>query len=148
MATAALREVRVEIRPDKGRRRVLVVEDDDGVAGMLAICLAAGGFQASRVAFGGEALAILEREPIDAVVLDLSLPDGLGKAVLDRLREPGSCSPAYLVISALERGEVMSKFGPPRERFVPKPFDPWVLIGKLEELLKGSEQLPTEGESG
>jgi two-component system phosphate regulon response regulator PhoB len=146
MALALLREARVEIKPDKGRRRVLVVEDDDGVAGMLAICLTAGGFKASRVAFGGEALAILEREPLDAVVLDLSLPDGLGGNVLEWLRKvPGGGSPAYLVISALERGEVMKKYGPPEERFVPKPFDPWVLIGKLEKLLESEK--PSEGES-
>jgi two-component system alkaline phosphatase synthesis response regulator PhoP len=148
MALAVLRGVRVEDSPGKGRRRILVVEDDDGVAGMLAICLTAGGFEASRASLGGEALAILEREPVDAVILDLSLPDGLGKSVLDRLRKPGASSSAYLVISALERGDVMSKFGPPEERFVPKPFDPWVLIGKLEKLLEGSERAPIEGDSG
>ena len=135
----------MEIRPGKGRPRVLVVEDDDGVAGMLSICLAAGGFEVTRAILGADALSILESKPVNAVILDLSLPDGLGKEVLNRLREPSSCSPAYLVISALERGEVMSKFGPPEERFVPKPFDPWVLIGKLEKLLESEE--PSEGES-
>jgi two-component system, OmpR family, catabolic regulation response regulator CreB len=129
----------LEAGPGKERLRVLVVEDDDGVASMLAISLAAAGFQVARVSLGGEALAILERKGVNAVILDLSLPDGLGGSVLDWLRRVSGCgAPAYLVISALEQGEVKKRYGPLEENFVPKPFDPWALIRKLEGLLEGA----------
>jgi DNA-binding response OmpR family regulator len=148
-ALGALWEIEVESSPDKCRPRVLVVEDDDGVASMLAICLAAAGFEVARVALGAEALDMLACEPVNAVIVDLSLADGLGGSVLDWLRRvSGHGAPPYLVMSALERGEVMKRYGPLGANFVPKPFDPWVLISKLEELLEGAEPSPMEGESG
>jgi len=137
----------VEIRPDEGRPRVLVVEDDDGVASMLAICLAAGGFDVARVTLGAEALRMLACEAVHAIILDLGLPDGLGGSVLDWLRRlSGQGAPPYLVISALDQGEITKRYGPMEENFVPKPFDPWVLIGKLEEMLQAGPP-PVEGES-
>jgi DNA-binding response OmpR family regulator len=139
--TRSTREIQVESSPGKGRRRVLIVEDDDAVASMLSICLAAGGFDVARVALGADALGMLACEPVSAVILDLSLPDGLGGSVLGWLRRvSGHATPPYLVISALEQGEVTKQYGPVGTNFVPKPFDPWVLVGKLEELLE--EQSP------
>jgi two-component system phosphate regulon response regulator PhoB len=141
-------EIEVESRPDKGQPRVLVVEDDDSVASMLAICLAAAGFEVARVACGAEALAILEGEAVNAILLDLSLPDGLGGSVLDWLRRvSGPGAPPYLVMSALEPGEVTKRYGPLAENFVPKPFDPWALIRRLEGLLEGPGPSQTQGES-
>jgi DNA-binding response OmpR family regulator len=148
MAPGILQESLLEARPGKERARVLLVEDDDGVASMLAICLAAAGFEVARVALGAEALAILACEPINAVILDLSLPDRLGGSVLDWLRRVSGCgAPPYLVISALEPGEVTKRYGPLEDNFMPKPFDPWALIRKLEELLEGAGPSHTEGES-
>jgi DNA-binding response OmpR family regulator len=148
MAQGVLGESLLEPKPGKERPLVLLVEDDDGVASMLAICLVAAGFEVARVTLGAEALRILPREEVQATILDLGLPDGLGGDVLDWLRRPcGQGGPPYLVISALEPGEVKKRYGPMGENFLPKPFDPWVLIGKLEELLEGTEPSAMEGES-
>ena len=115
---------------------------------MLAICLVAAGFEVARVTLGAEALRILAREEVQATILDLGLPDGLGGSVLEWLRRPcEQGAPPYLVISALDQGEVKKRYGPMGENFLPKPFDPWVLIGKLEGLLEGGQPSPMEGES-
>jgi two-component system KDP operon response regulator KdpE len=149
MAPGVLREILLESRPDEGRPRVLVVEDDDGVASMLAICLAAAGFEVARVTLGAEALRMLACEAVHAIILDLGLPDGLGGSVLEWLRRPsGQGALPYLVISALDQGEVKKRYGPMGENFLPKPFDPWVLVGRLEEMLQGAEPPLVEGESG
>ena len=148
MAPEVLREIQLENKPGECRPLVLVVEDDDGVASMLAICLAAAGFEVARVTLGAEALRVLEREAVQATILDLGLPDGLGGSVLEWLRRlSGQGAPPYLVISALDQGEVKKRYGPMGETFLPKPFDPWVLIGKLEEMLRGAGPPPAEGES-
>jgi len=116
--------------------KVLVVEDDTAVAKMPRFSLRGAGFDVAEVVAGGQALQILEREPTDAVVLDLGLPDGLGKAVLDRLREADERGfPAWVVMSALDREEAISRYGPSGNHFVAKPFDPWELVRILEELL-------------
>ena len=66
-----------------GRVRVLLVEDDDGIAEPLAQGLAREGFEVSRVATGAQALSA---PPPDVVLLDLGLPDIDGYAVCQQLR--------------------------------------------------------------
>ena len=53
-------------------RRVLVVEDDAAVGCMLRIALRNSGFEPRVVARGAEAMAILDDDPPDAVLLDFS----------------------------------------------------------------------------
>jgi len=120
------------------RRRVLVVEDDKGVARMLRFSLEQAGLDAIEVATGSEALEVLDQNSPDAVVLDLQLADGKGGAVIDRLRqldETAIGSPAWVVTSALDRQEVTARCGPVEGRFLSKPFSPWDLIAMLEELM-------------
>ncbi len=126
------------------RPRILVVEDDDSVSKMLAICLRAAGFDVSRAVSGADVLTILETEPPHALILDLGLPDGLGGAVLERLRglPPGGL-PSWVVVSVLDRKEVTSRHGPLGSRFFSKPLDPWEVIDKLEQL--GRETPDTSG---
>jgi DNA-binding response OmpR family regulator len=120
------------------RPTVLVIEDDKGVARMLRFSLRNAGFDTSEVTTGGEALRILEQQPPDAAILDLQLPNGQGRAVLDWLRQldgPASNSPVWVVISALDGEEATRRFGPLGGRFLPKPFDPWDLVAILRKLL-------------
>jgi DNA-binding response OmpR family regulator len=124
--------------------RVLVVEGDRGVARMLRFSLRSAGFRITEAPTGVEALRILDRQPPDAVVLDLSLPDGLAPAVLGRLCGPSGGNtpyPVWVVISSLDREEATRRYGPLGSRFLPKPFDPWDLVKVLEDLLsaRGSE---------
>jgi DNA-binding response OmpR family regulator len=113
-----------------------VVEDDRSVARMLRFSLESAGFVVTGVATGREALRILEREPPEAVVLDLGLNDGLGGAGLARLRSDprqGEEPPFWLAISALDYQDVSRLYGSLDHRFLAKPFDPWQLIRLLEE---------------
>ena len=63
--------------------RLLLVEDDDAIAGPLAKGLAREGFEVDRVGTGAQALAAA---PADLVLLDLGLPDLDGYEVCRRLR--------------------------------------------------------------
>lgn len=68
---------------DGGGVRLLLVEDDDAIAGPLAKGLGREGFEVTRVATGAEALVA---EAADLVLLDLGLPDLDGYEVCRRLR--------------------------------------------------------------
>lgn len=115
--------------------RVLIVEDDGGIASMLSMCLTEAGYVVQHASAGGEALDTIEKRPPDAVVLDLGPPDRLGGAVLDRLRQScGRATPAWVVISALSPEEATHRYGPLGD-FVANPFDPYALISKLNGLL-------------
>jgi CheY-like chemotaxis protein len=109
---------------------------------MLRFSLRSAGFGITEVATGAEALRRLEDEPPDAVVLDLSLPDGQGEAVLNRLRQNSSRSPVWLAMSAIDHQEAIERFGPLDGHFLAKPFDPWNLVEMLQEMLASQE--PTD----
>ncbi|GHH59323.1 DNA-binding response regulator [Lentzea cavernae] len=70
---------------DTARMRVLLVEDDDGVANALVEALRANGHRPSRVRRGSDAL--IAHRDADVVLLDLGLPDQDGLEVLRKLRK-------------------------------------------------------------
>jgi DNA-binding response OmpR family regulator len=78
--------------------RVLVVEDDPGIATMLVRGLTRAGYETGSVTTG---MAALDWPVPDVVLLDLGLPDIDGVEVCRRLRE--SCDAAIIVVTA--RGE-------------------------------------------
>ena len=116
------------------RPRVLVVEDDQSVSRMLRLSLSAAGFEITALSTGGDALRALDSPEVDAVVLDLGLPDDLGGEVLDRLQRAAATPlPVWVAISALDAQEATSRYGPLGPHFMSKPFDPWDLV----RLIKG-----------
>ncbi len=118
--------------------RVLVIEDDQSVRRMLRFSLRDAGFEITETPTGEEALQQLQRQVPEAIILDLGLPDGLGGAVLEWLRQVDTGNdrhPAWVVISAQDQNDIVKQFGPLGRHFLAKPFNPWDLVMRLQELL-------------
>ena len=82
-----------------GPVRVLVVDDDPGVVGMVLYALRGRGFEASGVGDGLQALARLQREEFDAIVTDFQMPRLDGLALLREVRRMAH-PPAVVVHSS------------------------------------------------
>src|SRR6267378_398059 len=66
---------------------ILIVDDEQGIREALSSILADEGYEASSVASGEECLAMLERRPVDLVLLDVWL-DGIdGLETLEKIRQ-------------------------------------------------------------
>ncbi|MFQ5872268.1 MAG: response regulator [Dehalococcoidia bacterium] len=134
----------MQVRTSVALPRVLVIDDDPSVRRMLRFSLRAAAFDVTEITTGAEAIEILKRQPPEALVLDPGLSDGLGWQVLDRLRElhqQNRTSPAWVVISTLDREDVAKEHGPLGAHFLAKPFDPWQLVRILKEhLYVGKEE--------
>ena len=104
---------------------------------MLRLSLTSAGFDIAAVSTGKDALRSMESSSPDAVVLDLGLPDSLGAAVLSQLMQGSRVegSPAWVVISALDRHDIDSQYGSMGAHFMAKPFNPWDLVALIESLL-------------
>ncbi|HSJ98057.1 MAG TPA: response regulator, partial [Myxococcota bacterium] len=112
--------------PPTGRRaRVLVVDDDPAVRELGAEMLARAGFEVLCAEGGAAALALIEGgEPIDAVLLDLAMPDLGGEATFLRLRASRPGLPVVLV-SGYDAEQASQRFvARGLDGFLRKPFEP------------------------
>ena len=104
---------------------ILVVEDDAATRSALCEYLATAGYRVRTAGSGGEGLAALQgSSDVDAVLLDLVMPDMDGFELLRRYREAEGRA-AVVVLSALAEAESVvkaMKFG--AADYLPKPFDP------------------------
>jgi two-component system OmpR family response regulator len=81
--------------------RVLIVEDDPGMAAVLRRGLTENGMAVDLAVTGNEATWLVADQPYEAVVLDRGLPDGDGLDLLEAWRESGRWLPV-LVLTALD----------------------------------------------
>jgi DNA-binding response OmpR family regulator len=116
--------------------RLLVVEDNEELAGLLRTGLEAAGFAADLVANAGDARAVIASTRYAAVVLDLGLPDEDGLTVLRELRAREDATPV-LVLTA--RGGVHDRVIGLRsgaDDYLVKPFALEELVARLQALLR------------
>jgi YesN/AraC family two-component response regulator len=102
------------------RERVLLVDDDRGVREVVRRFLS-DACEISQVATGGEALAILGREQIAAVVLDYRLPDRTGLEVLSEIRSMWPCVPVVMMTGYGSERICASAFKLGVRDYFPKP---------------------------
>jgi cyclic di-GMP phosphodiesterase len=89
-------EMKAGLEPRTDRGRVLIVDDEPGVCGLLAEVLSRAGFQCEGCSSGEEALEALDREAFDVVITDLTMPGISGLSMLERARQKHS-EAAFLV---------------------------------------------------
>jgi two-component system phosphate regulon response regulator OmpR len=118
--------------------RILLIEDDPRLAEMVQSYLGEAGFSVSAAGRGEAGIAMLAREPFDAVVLDLMLPDTDGLEVCRRIRQR-SRTPILMLTA---RGDAMDRvvgleLG--ADDYLPKPFEPRELLARLRAILRRSK---------
>jgi signal transduction histidine kinase len=119
---------------DTGRGRILVVDDDEPIAQMLAEYLADQGLEADWAGGGRSALDKIERGPVpDLLVLDLRMPDLDGRELLAELRRRG-LQPRVVLLSA-DRDVAAAARELRADAFVEKPFAPENLLAAVRRAL-------------
>jgi CheY-like chemotaxis protein len=111
---------------------VLVVDDDLNLTRLMATILRTSGMDALTATSGLAALDAVERNDVDAIVLDVQMPEMDGRGFFRELRARGIKTPV-LIASAYGAREVQRELG--AEAAVEKPFDPEVLVSELERIL-------------
>jgi two-component system response regulator TctD len=121
--------------------RLLVIEDNEELAGLLTRGLAAAGFTADVVGRAGDARGALTSTRYAAVVLDLGLPDGDGLEVLRELRARQDASPVLVLTARSGVHDRVTGLRAGADDYLVKPFALEELVARLQALLRRPGEL-------
>jgi DNA-binding response OmpR family regulator len=120
---------------DVERRRILVIDDDMPLRGMLAAALRQAGFQVLLAGDGAEGHRAMTIHKPDVIVLDLAMPNVNGWDFLQKLKETGYFGKLpIIVVSAHLRVEPQAILQMGVSAILPKPFNLPELIDLIEHL--------------
>lgn len=124
-----------EARP---AHRVLVVDDEPDITGLVAYHLAKAGYRVITAATGTEALKSVRGEPPDLVVLDLMLPGISGYDVLAdlRRREDTRDIGVILLTARKEESDRIKGLSLGADDYIAKPFSPEELVLRVGAVLR------------
>jgi two-component system, OmpR family, response regulator QseB len=119
---------------------ILLVEDDLDLGRALLQSLKSEGLTGQWVRRAADALIPLKSEPIDCILLDLTLPDGSGLDLLQRWRREKIAVPIVIITarSALEDRLIGLDSG--ADDYLIKPFAPAELISRIRAVVRRSAQ--------
>jgi DNA-binding response OmpR family regulator len=120
---------------------LLLVEDDDAIAGALQLHLEDAGFRLHREADGLQAIAAIDRQRWDLVLLDLMLPGADGWDVCRHLRARHPDVPVIML--SARSAEVHRVLGLElgADDYLAKPFSMLELVARVRALLRRIEQM-------
>jgi len=124
---------------DSGRKRVLVVDDDEAIVEMFKELLERDGrFEVKTAATGYDAGIVTEQFRPDVILLDYKLPDVNGNVVCRTIRaNPNYEHMRIIVISGVaDPEEIQDLLAAGADEFIKKPFDINVVIDRVAELVK------------
>ena len=115
--------------------KVLVVEDDPGIADVLEYSLRGAGFEVSKTLSGREAVRLAPAT--DFVVLDIGLPDLDGFDVCREIRKSSQVPILFLTSRTEEIDRVVGlELG--ADDYMPKPFSPRELVARIRAITRRS----------
>lgn len=124
-------------------KTVLIVEDDPASLDIFETILRYGGYEVVTAQTGADGLARARELLPDAVVVDIGLPDVPGFGVMGELSDDPSTDAIPLIVCTVhvfEHDQVRARRAG-ADVFLMKPVDPKELLGAVNRLLRGDDEL-------
>ncbi len=126
--------------------RILIIEDDESLAAMVAEYLAGHGFTVVTRANAVSGLEALSKGGFDALILDVMLPDADGFEVCRRVRADSDLPILMLTARGDDTDRIVGlEIG--ADDYLPKPFNPRELAARLRAILRRRARSATRGET-
>lgn len=116
--------------------QILVVEDDKSTARLMKAVLRHGGYEVVEAGNGVEALAAMDTQHIDLIVLDVMMPQMDGYELTERLRSCGSMVPILMVTAKQLPEEKCRGFLVGTDDYMVKPVNQEELLLRIKALLR------------
>ncbi len=115
--------------------RILICDDEKDIVSALKIYLTAEGFETVEAYSGDEALELLDKNPIDLVLMDIMMPGKDGLSATVKLRETSNV-PVILLTAKSEDTDKVLGLNLGADDYVTKPFNPIELIARIRSQLR------------
>lgn len=121
----------------RGKKRVLIVEDEESLLKLETILLTVKGFEVISAFTGEMAVAKIGVEPFDLVLLDIMLPDMDGFEVCRQLRkDPHTATVPIIMLTGKKSQEDYNKgISCGANSYLVKPFKSAMIIDEIQRLL-------------
>ncbi|MDD0968451.1 MULTISPECIES: response regulator [Pseudomonas] len=119
--------------------RLLIVDDNVATRYALRRRLERHGYEVFEAGTGGDGLALIASQPLDALILDVNLPDMSGFDIVRKLRtDPGTALLPVIHVSAasIQTGDIITGLDAGADAYLIHPVDPDVLLATLRTLLR------------
>jgi len=116
--------------------RILVVDDEPAVQSALSRALTLERYEIAQAADGREALGLLNAEPYEAIILDISMPHMDGLEVCRRMRESGDRTPVLMLTARDDVDDRVAGLDAGADDYLVKPFALRELVARLRALLR------------
>lgn len=116
-------------------RHILIVDDDREIVQLIAIYLQNESFRVSKAYNGEEALAIVDREKIDLMILDVMMPKLDGLEVCRRIRARNHV-PILMISAKAEDIDKITGLMSGADDYLTKPFNPLELVARVKTLIR------------
>lgn len=121
--------------------QLLLVEDDDAIAGALRLHLEDAGYRLHREADGRDAMHAIDRQRWDLVLLDLMLPGADGWDVCRHLRARHAGVPVIMLSARSAEAHRVLGLELGADDYVAKPFSMLELVARVRALLRRVDQM-------
>ncbi len=120
------------------KNTILVIEDDADIQQLVSYNLIKAGMNVSCADNGEEAFNILQKEPIDGIILDLMLPGQDGLEICGILRDDENTKhlPIIMLTARSEEDDIIAGLNIGADDYVTKPFSPKILIARVQAVLR------------
>jgi DNA-binding response OmpR family regulator len=117
--------------------KILVVDDDLDLQGLVAYSLTQAGYLVVKASDGPGALAIFDAESPDLVILDINMPGTSGFEVCTAIRARGDV-PVMMLTARGEEQDLVKALELGADDYLTKPFSPKTLLARVKALLRRS----------
>lgn len=119
---------------------ILICDDNKEIVDALKIYLGTVGYTLYTAANGAEALDVVDKHPIDLILMDIMMPGMDGLTATAQLREKGNI-PIILLTAKSEEGDMILGLEMGADDYITKPFRPMELLARVKSTLRRYKQL-------
>ncbi|MBD2185442.1 response regulator [Planktothrix sp. FACHB-1355] len=123
-------------------KRILIIDDEDDIREIAQVSLETmGGWEVLTAASGNEGLAIASEQALDAILLDVMMPDMDGPTIFQKLQANKATQhiPVVLLTAKVQAAEQRRFAQLGVKAVLTKPFDPMILATQLAKALNWSQ---------